>query len=34
MTFDWGEIRGCNYTLSFYDPDTARIFVEFYINAN
>ena len=34
MTFDWGEMRGCNYTLSFYDPDTARIFVEFYINAN
>ena len=34
MTFDWGEMRGCNYTLSFYDPDTARIFVEFYISAN
>jgi len=34
MTFDWGEMRGCNYTLSFYDPDTARILVEFYINAN
>ena len=33
MTFDWGELRGCNYTLGYYENDYAAISVEFYINA-
>ena len=33
MTFDWGELCGCNYTLGYYENDYAAISVEFYINA-